>query len=483
MSSVRPAPGFRVTAVIIASALFMEQLDATVLTTALPAMARSFGVPPLHMSAALTSYLLALAMFIPASGWFADRFGARRMFRAAIAVFTLGSMLCGQAPNLPFLVAARLFQGLGGAMMVPVGRLVLLRTVAREDLVAAMAWFTVPALLGPVVGPPLGGFLVTCASWRWIFYLNVPIGILGISLVTRYIQDVRDEPPGPFDLRGFLLSCVSLSCLMFGLEAGSRGGGTALPGTVAALAAGVLAGAAYLRHAAGAFHPILDVSLMRVRTFGISVVGGSLTRITSGALPFLLPLMLQLGFGLSAARSGLITFCTAAGSILMKMVTPRILRRFGFRATLTWNAMIASAFLAVCATFRPGWPVLCINAVLLAGGFFQSLQFTALNTVAYADIPQARMSAATSFYSTFQQLMLSMGICIASAALALSIRVSGHAGPRLADFSAAFLAVTALSFLAAPVCARLPADAGAGMTGHRPREAGVGEMSRGASRA
>jgi len=477
MPSPRSAPGFRVTAVIIASALFMEQLDSTVLTTALPAMARSFGVPPLHMSAALTSYLLALAIFIPASGYFADRFGARRMFRVAILVFTLGSVLCGQAPNLPFLVAARLFQGLGGAMMVPVGRLVLLRTVARENLVAAMAWFTVPALLGPVVGPPVGGFLVTYASWRWIFYLNVPIGILGIALVTRYIQDVRDEPPGPFDTRGFLLSCVSLTCLMFGLEAGSRGGGMGLPGTCAVLAAGVLAGAAYLRHAARAAHPILDLSLMRVRTFGISVVGGSLTRITSGALPFLLPLMLQLGFGVSAARSGLITFCTAAGSILMKMVTPRILRRFGFRTTLTWNAMIASSFLAVCATFRPGWPVLCINGVLLVGGFFQSLQFTALNTVAYADIPQGRMSAATSFYSTFQQLMLSMGICVASAVLALSILLTGHAGPQLSDFSAAFLVVTAISFLASPVCARLPADAGAEMTGHRPDPDGVDKMS------
>ena len=380
-------PSFRTTALIIAAALFMEQLDSTVLATALPTMARSFQVSPLHMSAALTSYLLGLAMFIPASGYFADRFGARRMFRIAIVVFTVGSILCGQAPSLPFLVAARLFQGLGGAMMVPVGRLVLLRTVAPEDLVSAMAWFTVPALLGPVVGPPLGGFIVTYASWRWIFYLNVPIGLLGVYLVTRFIEDVRELDPGVFDLRGFLLSCVSLSCLMYGLEVGGRGGGISLRMTLAILAVGVLAGLAYLGHARRAAQPILDFRLMRIPTFGISVIGGSLSRITAGALPFLLPLMLQVGFGISAARSGLITFSIAAGSLLMKLAAPPILRRFGFRDTLMWNSLIASSLLAVCAAFRPGWPVMCINVVLLVGGFFQSLQFTALNTVAYASIP------------------------------------------------------------------------------------------------
>jgi hypothetical protein len=367
---------------------------------------------------------------------------------------------------LPFLVAARLFQGIGGAMMVPVGRLVLLRTVALKDMVSAMAWFTVPALLGPVVGPPLGGFIVTYLSWRWFFYVNVPIGILGIYLATVFIEDIREQDPGRFDLRGFLFSSISLSCLMYGLEMGSRGGGASLRTTIVMLGAGLVAGLAYVGHARGAANPILDFRLMRVPTFGLSVLGGSLTRITAGALPFLLPMMLQLGFGLSAVRSGLITFCTAAGSFLMKLVTPPILRWFGFRDTLIWNSLIASAFLAVCAAFRPSWPVMAINVVLLLGGFFQSLQFTALNTIAYADIPQPRMSSATSFYSTFQQLMLSMGICISSAILALAMRLSSHAGPQLSDFSVAFLTVTAISFLASPVCAHLPKDAGVAMSGH-----------------
>jgi len=366
------------------------------------------------------------------------------------------------------LVAARLFQGIGGAMMVPVGRLVLLRTVATEDLVSAMSWLMVPALLGPVVGPPLGGFIVTYLSWRWIFYINLPIGLLGLYLATVFIEDVREPDPGQFDLRGFCLSSVSLSCLMYGFEMASRGIGESALTTGAVLAVGVAAGLAYVRHARWTLNPIIDFRLMKIPTFGISVIAGSLTRITGGALPFLLPMMMQLGFGFSAARSGMITFSTAAGSVLMKVVAGPILRRFGFRATLVWNGVIATSFLAVCALFRPAWPQLAINGVLLAGGFFQSLQFTAYNTVAYADIPQPRMSSATSYYATFQQLMLSMGICVSSALLALSMAVAGHPAPRLSDFTVAFLGVTCLSILASPVCARLPRDAGAAMSGHRP---------------
>jgi len=457
---------FRTTALIIAAALFMEQLDSTVLATALPTMARSFHVSPLHMSAALTSYMLGLALFIPASGYFADRFGARLIFRVAIAVFTLGSILCGQAWSLPVLVAARLFQGIGGAMMVPVGRLVLLRTVATEDLVSAMSWLMVPALLGPVVGPPLGGFIVTYLSWRWIFYINLPIGILGLYLATVFIKDVREPDPGRFDLAGFFLSSISLSCLMYGFEMVSRGAGQSAPVTAGCLGVGLAAGLAYARHARWTLNPIVDFRLMKIPTFGISVIGGALTRVTTGALPFLLPMMLQLNFGFSAARSGMITFSTAAGAVAMKVVAGPILRRFGFRATLVWNGAIASSFLAVCALFRPSWPLLGINLILLAGGFFQSLQFTAYNTVAYADIPQARMSSATSFYATFQQLMLSMGICVSSALLALSMALAGHSAPRLSDFSVAFLGVTFLSLMASPVCARLPRDAGSAMSGH-----------------
>jgi len=329
-----------------------------------------------------------------------------------------------------------------------------------------MAWLTVPALIGPVLGPPLGGFIVTYLSWRWIFFLNVPIGILGIYLATVFIEDVREPDPGQFDLRGFLLSSVSLSGLMYGLEMASRGGGESRRVTGLILGVGLLAGLGYVWHARRFLHPILDFGLMRTPTFGISVISGSLTRITGGALPFLLPMMMQIGFGYSAARSGLITFTTAMGSFLMKTVTTPILRRFGFRDTLVWNALIASACLAVCAAFRPGWPVLAINGVLFVAGFFQSLQFTALNTIAYADIVPERMSSATSFYATFQQLMLSMGICISSGLLGVSMVMTGHLIPHLSDFSVAFLGVTAISFIASPVCARLPVNAGSSMTGH-----------------
>jgi EmrB/QacA subfamily drug resistance transporter len=463
-------PSFRTTALIIASALFMEQLDSTVLTTALPTMGRHFNLSPTHMSAALTSYLLALAVFIPASGYFADRFGARKIFRMAIALFTISSVFCGQAPSLPFLVAARFLQGIGGAMMVPVGRLVLLRTVSQEDMVPAMAWFTVPALIGPVVGPPVGGLIVTYLSWRWIFYINVPFGILSILLATRYIQDIREPATGAFDTMGFLLSGVSLSCLMFGLEMANRGTSISVKPLAFLLGTSLVAGIFYARHAFKfAGDPILDFRLMRIPTFGLSVIGGSLTRITGGALPFLLPMMMQLGFGLSAARSGFITFMTASGSILMKLASPPILRRYGFRNTLVWNGVLSTGFLAVCAAFRPSWPMLAIYGMLLLGGFFQSLQFTAYNTVAYADVSQARMSAATSFYATFQQLMLSLGICVASGTLALSVGLSGHTQPILPDFTAAFLVVTAISILASPVCALMSEDAGNTMSGHKPR--------------
>ncbi|SEV89462.1 DHA2 family efflux MFS transporter permease subunit [Luteibacter sp. 329MFSha] len=462
------APGFRTVALIIASAMFMEQLDGTILATALPSMAQSFDVSPLHMSVALTSYMLSLAVFIPASGAIADRYGSRNVFRAAIALFTLGSILCGVSGNLPLLVASRLLQGIGGAMMVPVGRLVLLRSVPKSELVSAMSWLLVPALIGPVVGPPLGGFIVTWVSWRWIFYINVPIGLAGMWLATKYIPDVRLPDKVRFDRLGFVLSGVALSCLVFGLEMVSHG--TASSNLSALLiVGGLLVGALYVWHSRRVPNPILDLSLMRFTTFRLSVVAGSLTRITAGAVPFLLPLMMQLGFGLSAAHSGVVTFVSALGAMLMKATAAPVLRRWGFRATLMWNGVLSMVCVALCAAFRPDWPLWTIYTVLLLSGFFQSLQFSAYNTVAYADVPSERFSSATSFYTTFQQLMLSLGICVASAALHVSVVWNGHASAQLPDFSAAFLVVTFVSLIAAPVCALLPRNAGAEMSGHRAR--------------
>jgi len=462
------APGFRTVALIIASAMFMEQLDGTILATALPAMATSFDVSPLHMSVALTSYMLSLAVFIPASGAIADRYGSRNVFRAAIALFTVGSILCGFASNLPLLVVSRLLQGIGGAMMVPVGRLVLLRSVPKSELVSAMSWLLVPALIGPVVGPPLGGFIVTWVSWRWIFYINVPIGLAGMWLATKYIPDVRLTERVPFDRIGFVLSGVSLSCLVFGLELASRGS-SSLAGSTGLIIAGMVAGAGYLLYSRRVEHPILDMTLMRFTTFRLSVIAGSLTRITAGAVPFLLPLMMQLGFGLSAAHSGVITFVSALGAMLMKATAAPVLRRWGFRATLVWNGVFSMICVALCAAFRPDWPLWIIYAVLLFSGFFQSLQFSAYNTVAYADVPSERFSSATSFYTTFQQLMLSLGICVAAAALQVSVVWGGREHAALPDFSVAFLVVTFISLIAAPVCALLPKNAGAEMSGHRAR--------------
>ena len=462
----------RLTALIVACALFMQNLDGTVIATALPAMARAFGADPVHMNIALTSYLLSIAAFIPASGWMADRFGARTVFGGAIAVFTLDSVLCGRADTLGFLVVARVLQGAGGALMVPVGRLVLLRTAAKHELVAAMAWLAVPALIGPVVGPPLGGLLVTYASWRWIFDINVPIGVLGVVLVARYVPNTREPGAGRLDATGLILSGLSLAGLMSGFEAAARPG---LPQWFAtsALALGVVAATLYARHARRHATPLLDFTLMRIPTFMVSVVGGSLFRVGVGATPFLLPLMLQIGFGMSALQSGMITFANAAGAIVMKPAATSTLRRFGFRDTLLVNGIISALSLGLCAAFRPAWPLAAIYAVLLLGGLFRSLQFTAYNTVAYADISPARMSAAASLYATLQQVSLTLGVTAGAGALQVAMTLSGHSQPALHDFSVGFIVVAGVSLLCAPASLLMPHTAGAELSGQgRPLSAG-----------
>ncbi len=454
-----PGANYRTVALIIACAMFMENLDATVLATALPTMGRDFGVRASEMSVALTAYLLALAMFIPASGFVADRFGAKRVFRAAILLFVLGSLACGLSPTLPMMVAARFVQGIGGAMMMPVGRLVLLRSVAKRDMVSAMSWLIMPALVGPIVGPPVGGLIVTYLDWRWIFWLNLPIGLAGFLLVGRFIADIREPASHRFDGRGFILSAVALGCLLFGFEMASRSGEGALAAGLVAV--GTVAGGVYLLHARRTAHPILDISLMRIATFRLSLIGGSLTRITQGAQPFLLPLMMQLAFGLSAAQSGLMTVATAIGSFCMKGLARRILQRFGFRSSLMVMGVLGAGSYALCGLFRPGWPLPLVFVVLVASGFLMSFQFTAYNTIAYDEIDKDRMSVATSFYSTFQQLMLSVGICTGAVALHVSMAVGERVRPDFADFSTAFCTVTAISMLAVFVNARFARDAGA----------------------
>ncbi|MGH7051721.1 MAG: MFS transporter [Acetobacteraceae bacterium] len=469
-AAVQPAMSrrARVTALIVACALFMQNLDSTVVATALPAMARAFRADPVHMSVALTSYMLSLSVFIPASGWVADRFGSRSVFRAAIIVFTVGSVLCGRAESLWFLVAARILQGVGGAMMVPVGRLVLLRSVAKSELVAAMAWLSIPALLGPVLGPPVGGFIVTYVSWHWIFDINVPIGVLGVVLVTLFIDETGGGDANPFDWVGLLLTAVSLVSLLSGLVAASRGV-LAWPESTGLLVIGAAAGFAYWLHAGARKYPLVDLALLRIPTFGLSVAAASLFRIGIGAVPFLLPLLLQIGFGQTAAESGMITFASSAGALVMKPAAQYALRLFGFRATLIVNGLISALTIALMAGFRPAWPLAAIYGVLLMGGFFRSLQFTAFNSIAFADIPPQKLSAATSFYSAAQQLSLTAGIAAGAAALEVFSKVLGHAAPTLGDYSAAFLAVAGVALVSVPVSALLKADAGAELSGQQVR--------------
>ena len=328
MAAVTPlSPQTRdiLTPLIVACALFMEQMDGSIIATALPGIARSLQTDPLHLNLAITSYMFSLAVFIPLSGWMADRFGARAVFRAAIVVFVLGSVACGCAVDLWTLVLSRVLQGMGGAMMVPVGRLVLLRTIPKAQLVSAMGWVTAPALLGPVMGPPVGGLIVTYASWRLIFFINVPIGLLGFYLASKYIQDIKGRAREDLDLAGFVLMGLAMAGLVLGFETVGRG---LLPGVVVAgiTLTGVLCLLGYLFHVRRVALPIIDLSLLRFPTYRASVVGGSLFRIGIGGLPFLLPMMLQYGFGLTPAASGFLTFASAAGAVLMKIVATPVIR-------------------------------------------------------------------------------------------------------------------------------------------------------------
>ena len=456
----------RAAPLIVAVSLFMENMDSTVIATSLPAIARDIGTNPLALKLAVTSYLLSLAIFIPASGWTADRFGARNVFRLAIGVFVLGSIGCALSHSLEDFVAARIFQGMGGAMMTPVGRLIVVRSIEKERLLNAMSLLTIPALIGPICGPPLGGFITTYASWHWIFIINVPIGLLGIVLATRFIPDVRTEYPYPFDLAGFILSGLAIGGLAFGL---SVAGLDFLPnGVVAALlGVGAVAGVAYVFYAQRAPAPILDLRLLKLPTFRASIFGGFMFRLGVGAMPFLLPLLLQIGFGLSPFQSGLITFTSALGSMFMKAAATTVLKHFGYRNVLLYNSLVSAVFVGACATFVHGMPFSAMIAILLVGGFFRSLEFTSVNTIAYAEITPPVMSRATSMVAAFQQLSLSTGVAVGALVVEITLRLKQTAVMGVTDFPPAFVAISLLSAAAALIFLRLPADAGAELSGRR----------------
>lgn len=456
------AGDYRLIGLIVACALFMEQFDGTVLTTALPTIARDFGVRPPALSVTVTSYLLALAVFVPVSGYMADRFGARRVFCAAIGVFALGSLGSALTNGLEAMAAARFLQGIGGAMMMPVGRLVMLRTVPPRDMVSATSWMLVPGLLGTILGPPLGGFIVTYMHWRAIFWINLPMAALALVLVSRYIPDVRAQEPPVFDAVGFVLSAAALAALMVGFEAA----GPIHAGAVALvpLGIGVVMALAYWVHARRHPAPIMDFALLRHRNFRLSWIAGSITRLLQGAQPFLLALMVQYGFGFSAARAGTITLATAVGSIVMKGLAGPVLRRLGFRIGLTLMGAAGTVVYALCGFFSPAWPEWAIWGVLVLAGFLMSFQFTAYNTIAYDGLASEEMSRATSFYTTFQQLTLSLGVCMAATILQISTAAHGVQHPELRDFALAFWIIAAISFTAIIPNLAFAPDAGSRLT-------------------
>jgi EmrB/QacA subfamily drug resistance transporter len=456
----------RLIPLIVATALFMENMDSTVIATSLPAIAADIGTSPLTLKLAITSYLLSLAVFIPASGWTADRFGARMVFAIAVGVFMIGSIGCALSSSVTHFVIARIVQGMGGAMMTPVGRLVLLRSIDKSALVNAMAWVTVPALIGPVIGPPLGGFITTYFSWHWIFLINIPIGLLGIVMALKYIDPIKSENPERFDLYGMVLAGVGLAGIAFGL---SVAGLNLLPWTVVAslVTIGTIAMTLYVLHARRTGSPVLDFGMLRLATLRASIIGGFMFRLGIGALPFLLPLLMQVGFGLSPFRSGLVTFASAVGAMGMKTLAARLIRTFGFRNLMTVNAVGSSFFLAACALFTVSTPLPLIMIILVVGGFFRSLQFTAINTVAYAEVEPSQMSRATTLVSVNQQLAISAGVAVGAFSVE-STMAWRHLPDLNADvFAPAFLVVSVISAASAWFFWQMPDDAGHEISGRK----------------
>ena len=403
---------------VVAAALFMEQLDATIVNTAIPSIAANLQVTPLSLKSIVSSYILALAVGIPISGWMADRFGTRRVFAVAIMVFTVASILCGLALNTPMLVAARMLQGLGGAMMMPVGRLTIIRTFPKAELLGAMNFVIIPALIGPLLGPTVGGLIVHWTSWRVIFFINVPVGLLALYLVYRYMPDYKADQRRPLDVVGLVLFSSGTAIMSWLLEI--FGEHTLAPATMAglfALSVGLLIG--YALHARGMAFPLLRLTLFRVRTFRISVVGGFITRLGIGGLPFLLPLLYQLGLGLPAWKSGLLMMPAAFAAMGMKLVSQRLLKTFGYRKILTVNTLFIGVTIGLYTFVKPGTPLAFIVLISAMQGFFNSMQFSSMNSLAYADIDDADSSMASTMSSSFQQLSMSFGLAAGSIVAAM----------------------------------------------------------------
>lgn len=398
---------------VVATALFMEQLDATIVNTAVPAMAASLQVTPLSLKAVVTSYILSLAVCIPISGWMADRYGTRRVFTVAVALFTLASLLCGLAVNVPMLVAARILQGVGAAMMMPVGRLAIIRTFPKSELLKAMNFVIIPALIGPLLGPTVGGVIVHWLSWREIFFVNLPVGLVALWLIHRHMPDYRSDTPRPLDIVGVVLFGSGAALLSWLLEVfGEHGLDRAAAAGLFMVAIGMLV--AYGWHAGRVAHPLLRLTLFKVRTFRVAVIGGFITRLGIGGMPFLLPLLYQLGLGLPAWQSGLMMIPAALAAMGMKLASGPLLRRFGYRTVLSVNTVLMGLTIGLFAQVDGSTSLHWIVALSLAQGFFNSLQFASMNSMAYADIEGRDSSMASTISSSLQQLSMSFGLACAT---------------------------------------------------------------------
>jgi EmrB/QacA subfamily drug resistance transporter len=459
-TSVSEAPRQpRTIALLVAGAMFMEQLDGTVIATALPQIAASFGVAAVDLNVGMSAYLLTLAVFIPASGWVADKFGGRSVFTCAIATFTFASILCGLSDTLWQFIGARVLQGIGGAMMVPTGRLIVLRNTEKQHLMRAIAYLTWPALSAPILGPPLGGLITTYASWRWIFLLNIPLGLIAAGLALALIPNTRGDGRGPFDWPGFALTGLAGLGLIYSLETIGHGRLSGVEsGLLLALSLGI--GLLAVRHMLRAAHPLLDLSAFRVPTFMIALRGGVAFRAAISALPFLLPLLFQLAFGLDPLASGLLLLAVFAGNLGMKPGTSTVLNRVGFKTTVLVNGCIAIATIFGCSLLTPDTPKTVIVPLLFVSGLARSMQYTALNTLAFADVPKPSMSGANTLFSMMNQMASGLGIAIAAIALRLAgLLHPGSDAATTSDFRIAFSVVAVLAIAAMVDFLRLAPDA------------------------
>jgi EmrB/QacA subfamily drug resistance transporter len=452
---------------LVAVAFFMESLDTTILNTALPAMATALHVVPLSMKSVLTSYTLSLAVFIPLSGWVADRFGTRIVFSSAIGVFTLGSLLCGLSSDLHVMVACRILQGCGGAMMVPVGRLTMVHAFAKSELVRAMSFVAIPGLIGPMIGPLAGGLIVAVFHWRILFFVNVPIGLVGLFLVYRHLPDYRAGRTDKLDWVGLSLFGSGIALMSYVLEIFGEHtlGGRSIAGLLAIATALLLA---YGRHAVRAAHPLLRLALFRIRTLRSAVTGSFVTRLGVGGMPFLLPLLYQVGLGYSPVRSGLLILPQSVAAISLKMTMPLILTRFGYRRVLLTNTVLLGLLIGLFATVEPHTSVFVICLQAVAFGFLSSLQFTAMNTLVYADVAEADSSMASTIASTMQQMSMSFGVATASLTTAVFIpdRLRSDPSEMIHGIHLAFLVLGALTVLSAGIFGELHNEDGDSVSRH-----------------